>query len=281
VMTSNSSDVVSRHLRRSYSVMVRNSTVKKLVARREAEAQTETRIQAASNALANGTFKHLSQAACHFDAPYGTLRRRHLKITQTRSKAHIKEQYLTMAEEDTVGKWIKYMGMTGHPISKESLRVKISEISTLLQQKRTLTGEQHLPSKNWIYYFLARHPELELKRPTGLDPKRAQSFNRAVVKRHFNLLGDFLTKHDIPWENVYNMDEKGIQLGGGRKLDNTRYFYSRNQRNRVKLQSADLELVTTIECAAADGFILKPGFVFCGKHTLHDGYFDSEEEGIL
>ena len=75
------------------------------------------------------------------------------------------------------------------------------------------------------------------------------------------------------------MDEKGIQLGGGRKLDNTKFLYSRAQCNHVKLQNADLELVTTIECVGADRSILKPGFVFCGKHVLYDGYF--EEEGIL
>jgi hypothetical protein len=184
-----------------------------------------------------------------------------------------------MAEEETVCTWIKYMGMTGHPIAKELLHVKIADISALLQEKQTLTGKCHLPSRNWIYFFLAQHPKLELKRPTGLNPKCTQCFNPTVVKQHFQLLGDFLTQHNIPWENVYNMDEKGIQLGGSRKLDNTRYLYFQNQQNRVKLQSADLELVMTIECIAADGFILKPGFVFCGKHTLHDGYF--EEEGIL
>jgi hypothetical protein len=169
--------------------------------------------------------------------------------------------------------------MTGHPISKESLRAKVADISSILQKKQAQTGERHLPAKNWIYSFLERHPELDLKRPTGLDPKRAQNFNPTVVKRHFQLLGDFLNAHDIPWENIYNMDEKGIQLGGGRKLDNTKYLYSREQHNRVKLQSPDLELVMTIECVGADGSILKPGFVFCGKHVLHDGYF--EEDGIL
>ena len=47
----------------------------------------------------------------------------------------------------------------------------------------------------------------------------------------------------------------------------------------VKIQSENLELVTIIECVSADGAILKPGFVFSGKHVLHDGYF--EEEGVL
>ena len=152
-------------------------------------------------------------------------------------------------------------------------------MSSIFQNKRGPSGEQVLPAKNWIYKFLSRHPEVGLKRPTGLDPKHVQCFNRSVVTQHFKLLDDFLKTNNIPWENVYNMDEKGIQLGGGRKLDSIKYLYSRDQRNRVKLQSADLELVTTIECVRADGSILKPGFVFSGKHTLHDGYF--EEEGIL
>ena len=259
--------------------MARNTAFQKAATENEAKAQKEKQIQVACDALSDGTFKKISEAARHFKVPYDTLRRRHLGLAVPLSKAHIKEQLLTVAEEETVCKWIKYMGMTGHPLSKEGLRVKIADISTLLQEKRMRTGNIHLPARNWIYAFLARNPELQLKRPTGLDPKRAQNFNRTVVKRHFQLLGDFLDTHNIPWENVYNMDEKGIQLGGGRKLDNTRYLYSREQRNHVKLQSPDLELVTTIECIGADGSILKPGFVFCGKQVLHDEYFD--EEGVL
>jgi hypothetical protein len=50
-------------------------------------------------------------------------------------------------------------------------------------------------------------------------------------------------------------------------------------RNRVKTQGASLELVTTIECVAADGSNLKPCFVFTGKNVLHEGYF--EEDGVL
>ncbi|KAH9018843.1 DDE superfamily endonuclease-domain-containing protein [Lactarius pseudohatsudake] len=259
--------------------MACSSKVKKLVTRKEASTQKEAKIQEASKALTDGIFKTISKAARHFDVSYHTLRRRHQGLTQPQSMAHIGEQLLTTVEETTVCTWIKYMGMTGHPFSKEALRVKVADISSVLQEKQRQTGEQHLPAGNWIYSFLNRNPNLELKRPTGLDPKRAQNFNPTVVKHHFQLLGDFLKAHDIPWENVYNMDEKGIQLGGGRKFDNTKFLYSREQRNRVKLQNPNLELVTTIECVGADGSILKPGFIFCGKHVLHDGYF--EEEGAF
>lgn len=113
-------------------------------------------------------------------------------------------------------------------------------------------------SKKWVYAFLDRNPQLAMRRPTGLDAVHARNFN--------------------PPENMYNMDEKGIQLGGGRKLDGTRYIFSQDQRNRVKTQGASLELVTTIECVAADGSNLKPCFVFTGKNVLHEGYF--EEDGV-
>ena len=108
---------------------------------------------------------------------------------------------------------------------------------------------------------------------------RACNFNAAVVSQHFSLLGNFLNKYDIPPENMYNMGEKGIQLGGGRKLDGMWYLFLQGQWNRMKRQGTSLELVTTIECVAADGLNLKPCFVFNGKNVLHDGYF--EEDGIL
>jgi hypothetical protein len=37
--------------------------------------------------------------------------------------------------------------------------------------------------------------------------------------------GKLLKKFDVPLENMYNMDEKGIQLGGGWQLDGTKYIY--------------------------------------------------------
>ena len=75
------------------------------------------------------------------------------------------------------------------------------------------------------------------------------------------------------------MDEKGIQLGGGRKTDNTWFLYSQEQSVRLKIQGGSLELITVIECVSADGSSLKPGFVLPGKCILRDEYF--EEDGIM
>ncbi|KAH7917210.1 DDE-domain-containing protein [Leucogyrophana mollusca] len=140
------------------------------------------------------------------------------------------------------------------------------------------SGVKKGPNKNWVNQFLERHPEVKLSCPTGLDPKQETMFNYATVNHHFKLLDDFLKSEGIPWENVYNMDEKGIQLGGGRKCDNTKYLYSQKQKARVKIQNVDLELVTVIECVCADGTSLKPGFVFSGVEFCPE-WFD--EDNIL
>lgn len=120
--------------------------------------------------------------------------------------------------------------MTGHPLSKRNLRAKVSELSEKLKAKKKLSGKDKGPSKTWVKDFLACHPELKLGCPTGIDPKWMQMFNYTTVNHHFKLLDDFLKSENIPWDNVYNMDKKGIQLGGGRKCDNTKYLFSRTAK---------------------------------------------------
>ena len=61
------------------------------------------------------------------------------------------------------------------------------------------------------------------------------------------------------------MDEKGCQRGGGRRGVQQKYFYSKNQQSKYRIQSANLELITIIEAICADDTSLRPGFVFPGS----------------
>jgi hypothetical protein len=281
IQFSSSSKDRFRHYRQPdyrIKVMARISTAQRKKAKQK-ESETEARIQEASRALTDKKFRHISQAARHFNVPYDTLRRRHQRRTQPHALAHTKQQLLNPAQEDVLCDWAKYMGTEGQPMSKNMLRVTVGDMSERLQNQSKETGTRQLPGAKWVYSLIERRQDLKLKRPTGLDPLRAQCFNPNSVNGHFQLLGDLLRDKGIPWENVYNMDEKGLQLGGGRKLDGTRYLYSSEQRVCVKTQKASLELVTAIECVAADGAILDPCLVFPGTSVLHEGYF--EEEGVL
>ncbi|KAH7903405.1 DDE superfamily endonuclease-domain-containing protein [Hygrophoropsis aurantiaca] len=246
--------------------------------KRAAQHELENKFTQASKAVSSGEIKCMKKAARTFGVPYHTFHRRHKQLAMPRYKAHQKQQLLTAAQEETVCHWAQFHGLTGHPLSKASLKAKVLELSQILQDRAKRTGVKKGPNKNWLDAFLLRNPSIKLGRPTGLDPKRSTMFNRATVDHHFKLLDDFLRTEGIPWENIYNMDEKGIQLGGGRRCDNTKYLYSRSQKARVKIQNADLELVTIIECVCADGNSLKPGFVFSGVEFCPEWF---EEDDIL
>ncbi|KJA19577.1 hypothetical protein HYPSUDRAFT_143489 [Hypholoma sublateritium FD-334 SS-4] len=166
---------------------------------------------------------------------------------------------------------MKYFGFTGHALNKQTIAPKVESI---LPENR-----RRKPSKSWIRRFLQRHHKLVLARGSGLDPKRARAFNKPVISHYFTLLGDIIKQHDIPWENVYNMDEKGIQLGGGRKGDATKYFFSREDQAKYQLKSDKLQLITIVEVVCADGSSdIMPCFIFPGA-TMAPEWFC--EDGAL
>ncbi|KAF6763327.1 hypothetical protein DFP72DRAFT_743852, partial [Ephemerocybe angulata] len=90
------------------------------------------------------------------------------------------------------------------------------------------------------------------------------AFNKSSVQEHFKILESVLTEMEIPWENVWNMDEKGCQRGGGRKGTGEKFFIPRTQRPAYRQASGNLELVTIVECVNAEGDSIMPGIIFPG-----------------
>ena len=222
-------------------------------------AKIEAAIQAACKVLnaelkANpGCKPRIAAAArCH-SVNYSTLRNRFQGHTKPRNKAHGDQQCISPEEETVLVAWLEHLGMTGHPVCKRAIRQRVG----------SMCGKK--PSRGWVYRFLERHPQITLSRPSGLDPKRTRAFNQPSVQKYFDKLKEIVENLDIPTENIYNMDEKGCQRGGGKKGTCRKCFFARLARARYKYRSANLELVTIIECISADGKDLWPGFVFEGQ----------------
>ena len=68
---------------------------------------------------------------------------------------------------------------------------------------------------------------------------------------------------DVPDENIYNMDEKGIQLGMGKRVH---ALVDCDQKTVHQVEDRNRELVTTIECVYADGTAIHPSMVFKSAH---------------
>ncbi|KAG1825397.1 hypothetical protein EV424DRAFT_1284807, partial [Suillus variegatus] len=54
----------------------------------------------------------------------------------------------------------------------------------------------------------------------------AQQFNFTIVNKHFENIQHIFNNNDIPFCNVFNFDEIGIQLGGGHKTNGKLFFFA-------------------------------------------------------
>lgn len=215
----------------------------------------DERIQLALDAITRNGFKangrtwlSLREAARTYDVPYGRLTAR-FNGRKTRKEAHEHERNLTPAAESVLIDWIKEKDRRGIPLHP----------SAVAQHASMISGKPI--GEHWVSRFRARHPEIKAKWTTGLEKCRAQSLNEAAVKDFYELLGDVRVQYKIKKENIYNMDEKGIQLGvGGRVLA----LVDRDQKNVHQVEDGNRELVTFLECPCADGTVLPPTVVFKG-----------------
>jgi hypothetical protein len=226
-------------------------------------AKVEERLRKAAEYISKekkaGARVNVTQIARQFQVSYQTLRLRVNDSCQPARRAHEAQQLLDHVQEKVLLEWVEDLSAKARPINKQGIR---NMVLTIREACGRPLGKI---SKNWVHRFLLRHPAIKLSKPSGLDPKRAWSFNKKSVEGHFNLLESIIRNYEIPTENIYNMDEKGVQRGGGRAKSNEKFLVSRCKRPHYRKKSANLELITIIECASADGESIKPGFIFPGQ----------------
>ena len=75
------------------------------------------------------------------------------------------------------------------------------------------------------------------------------------------MLTEVIEEYGILPENLYNMDEKGLQLGIGARAT---AMIDRDQKTAYSVEDGNRELVTVIETICADGSILHPSVIFQG-----------------
>ena len=169
---------------------------------------------------------------------------------KSRQEAHVEEQLLTPAQEEVLVEWIKVQGRRGVPMTYASVGHAAAEISG------KLVGEI------WPKRFRKRHPDLKMKKTTGLEKARAKALNQFAVDEFFDMLIKLIQEYNITPGNIYNMDEKGIQLGIGARIT---AMIDRDQKAVYSIEDGNRELVTVIECICADGSTIHPSVIFQGQ----------------
>lgn len=159
-------------------------------------------------------------------------------------------QLIKPEQESVLLDWAENEADMGKPMDMRDIRSFASQ----------LAGK--VAGKNWARRMVGRHPGLLTTKPVKLDPKCAKNFNKPVIQDFFDKLESlFSTYGEIPAEHIWNMDEKGIQLDGGRKGNSQKYLFFKKRRNRYWISSNNLELVTVVECISAGGQSIPLSFV--------------------
>lgn len=173
-----------------------------------------------------------------------------------RATACESRRLLTVEQEKSLLDWMDLSAMQGRPYDIQNLRSAAHELS----------GKT--PGKQWCNRFQKRHStEVTAAKASGLDPTRGKNFNKPTVRDYFQKIIDIEEKYGkIPPTQIWNMDEKGIQLGGGRKHGSKKFFFLRRRRNRYKLRNDNLELTTILECVSAAGGVVPTSFVLGNGH---------------
>ncbi|CAK5283406.1 unnamed protein product [Mycena citricolor] len=189
-----------------------------------------------------------------------------IKGMPTREQAHVKERAVSPAQEEIFVEFIKVcdccfysecelksskvLGHRGIPLTVEMINAYAGQIA----------GKEL--GKTWGRRFLVRHKDaLKVKNAASLEECRAKSLTRPVVHKYFEMLSRVIQEFNIKPKHIYNMDEKGIQLGMAGRLQ---VVVDRDQRNVQAIANGNRELVTIIECVSADGEVLCPSVVFQG-----------------
>ncbi|KAJ2987774.1 hypothetical protein NUW54_g9326 [Trametes sanguinea] len=232
---------------------------------RQIHTYTEGTLQKACEHLDANPGATYDAVASLFNVPRSTLYARHKGLHSSRRGSHHEQQLLTPEEEEALCDWLDHISAEGLPADKD----------TVCEMVQAITGQSARPNRKWVYRFLARHPQIRLGRPSGLAPERAQAFNRTNVADHFAKLKELIKRYKIPWNHIYNMDEKGIQVGGHGRIRKIKYFVRRGRRTNYKIRSSSLELVTVVECVCADGSTIQPGIIFSGERLSTDIFMNA------
>jgi hypothetical protein len=85
-----------------------------------------------------------------------------------------------------LAKWIKIQGYRGVPMTYASIAEAAVDIS----------GKQ--VGKVWPKRFCKRHPDLKMKKTTGLEKARAKALNQFSVNEFFDMLIDVIMSRLTP-----------------------------------------------------------------------------------
>ncbi len=192
-------------------LLILTSNHNKTITRHKSEkaAETDAKVKAAIEGLSKGLYSTPFAAAQALQLSRATLQRR-LGGGKSRAEGKENQQHLTHGEEQALAKWITRLTATGHP----ARHCFIKEIAEEIRRQRHSHSATPVSYPDlgdaWVPQFLSRHPSLQTTLARAIESVRIKDVSSEAILNFFAVFSALLEEHQIPRENVYNMDETGI-----------------------------------------------------------------------
>ena len=114
--------------------------------------------------------------------------------------------------------------------------------------------QKNINGKNWITWFLIRHPILAAKFAGRVDRQRATASNSRIINDRFKKLGKTMRSNWFIFRAITNVYKRGFIMGVSPR---TRELLVGEKKPRVK-QHGKRDFITALEAVSADGFAFPP-----------------------
>jgi hypothetical protein len=127
--------------------------------------------------------------------------------------------------------------------------------------------------KMYGYQFMRRlPPHIDLRTQKPMEKARIKAESHGELVHWYEVYGQFLKKHKIQANELYNWDETGFQLSIGMKEN-----VASTRKYETIATGGIGQNITGIECISADGWVMHPWFLMRGFEQMED-WFDGDDD---
>ena len=170
---------------------------------------------------------------------------------------------LTVGEEEEIVECLMIMARWGFGFTRNEALQLVGEYAV---HRNVNPFKSVLPTQEWFYGFMKRHPRLTTRLPEQLKAARAKSCgNPTVVKHWFELVKETLEKNNLMHrpDMVFNVDETGLPLDPRRM----KVICEKNIAHLFRvIGGSGRDSITVKGCASADGRMLPPYVIYAAKN---------------
>lgn len=115
----------------------------------------------------------------------------------------------SLEQEPLLARDLETMAEIGYGYSRQETINLASDYAFRLGLRR----KEHSLTDRWLYTFLGRFPELNVKKPRSLEISRAKCVTKEAIDKYFDTLNNILVKYHLVDKPhlIYNVDEKGLK----------------------------------------------------------------------